>query len=215
MNAPTGPYQNIKLDSAIKSLVDYHAVAPSYVMVDHNRDIFYLPEMHAESRTKGFKQDFIYENDDSLFDYAMKLHPHRMDKYFTPKKLNAYLDVRVWINTSGKEANGIRTEKEYQSLQGFMLPGYERLISEDTPYAIAKYNKDGLIKYSEKSLLSSKLRSFIVFKKKERSEFVKDFVHVLNCDSIKSLADEKCKFWCKATNDTDMRARCQRGEHYD
>ncbi len=59
MNTPTGPYNNIKLDDAVKSLVDYHAVAPSYVMIDHNRDIFYLPEMHAESRRKGVKSDFI------------------------------------------------------------------------------------------------------------------------------------------------------------
>jgi hypothetical protein len=215
MNIPTGPYVNIKLDDAIKSLVDYHAVAPSYVMIDHNKDIFYLPEMHAESKKKGLNSNYIYDSNDSLFEYSMKLHPNRMDKYFTPKKLDEYLDTRIWVNTSGKEANGIRTEKEYQSLQGFMLPGYERIISEDTPYSVAKYNKDGLIKYSEKTLLSTKLRSFLVFKKKERQEFVKDFVHVLNCNSIKSLADEKCKFWCKATNDIDMKAKCQRGEHYE
>jgi len=214
MNIPSSSY-NKKLNDAVKSLSDYYAVAPNYVMIDHKKDIFYLPENHAESRYKGYKSDYTYEYNDDLFSNSIKLHPYRMDKYFTPVKMNNELDVRIWINTSGKEADGISTKAEYDSLKGFMIPGYERILSEDTAYPIAKYSKDGLIKYSEKSLIASKLRTFIVFKKKNKKEFIKDFVHVLNCDSIQTLTDEKCKFWCRTTSDTDLRARCQRGHHYD
>lgn len=215
MVEPTGPYHNIKLNEAIKSLSDYHAVAPDYVMVDHNKDIYYLPVMHAQSRNRGTNPDYIYDSYDPLFDYTMKLHPYRLDKYFTMKKLDKYLDTRVFIETNGADASGIKNEDQYNSLKGFMLPGYERLLPEDTPYARAKYSKDGLIKYSEKTALQERFRSFLVFKKKIPSEFTKDFIQVLGCHDSKKLSDEKCKFWCHATKDTGMMHSCKQGEFYE
>ncbi len=165
----------MSLNQTLKSLDEYYNKIPNDILLDKNGFIYSMPFNYNY---------FSYNPNNSLFRYIKNINSYRMD----------IINPKVYINTGTKFP---KNDSEYGSAfvkdddlkrgLAFIIPGYQ--IKKNTL----------ILKYSA-ATVNEKIGHFIVFGKKNREEFKKDFLNTLGCDNSLKIAEDKCKHWCQVND---------------
>ncbi len=181
----------MSLTQTLKSLDEYYDKTPNTVILDKDGFVYAMP----------FNVDyFSYSPNNALFRYVKNINSYRMD-IANPK---VYINTGTYFpkNDSQKGATFVKQDDLNKGL-AFIIPGYT-IKSKLENNSIKNTIK---IRYSA-STINEKIGHFLVFEKKDRDAFKKDFLDTLGCDDSQKMAEEKCKHWCQVD---DVKSNCYQG----
>ncbi len=183
----------MSLTQTLKSLDEYYDKTPKYVVLDSKGILYNIPDTFSY-------YDNTYSPGNWLFRNIQNINSYRMD-IANPK---VYINAGTsYAKTEDKKGSAFFKQEDLAKSLAFIIPGYtvkSQIVNNEIINTIK-------VEFPS-STPGEKIGHFLIFEKKDKDSFKKEFLDTLGCDNSLKMAEEKCKHWCQVD---DVKSNCWTG----